>query len=130
MDTQWLHIQPGSPEPMYLQIMGQVRRLVAAGQLVPGDEMPSVRLVAAAHEINPMTVSKAYSKLHDEGLLVRLPGKGMAVAPKATSADEESRWGLIDPALQDVVRLARELDLPKGALLDRLQKMLEDKPED
>ena len=54
-----LHIEPAAPEPIYRQIVGQVARLVAAGQCPPGTRLPSVRDVAAAHAINPMTVSKA-----------------------------------------------------------------------
>jgi GntR family transcriptional regulator len=49
----------GSSEPLYRQLMGQVQRLVAGGQLGAGDELPSVRDLAEQLTINPMTVSKA-----------------------------------------------------------------------
>jgi DNA-binding transcriptional regulator YhcF (GntR family) len=49
-------IQPSAPEPIFRPIAGQIRRLVASRQLVPGDFLPSVRDVAEFHAINPMTV--------------------------------------------------------------------------
>lgn len=120
-----LHIQPGAPEPIYRQIMDQVRRLVAGGQLSAGDELPSVREVAAVHAINPMTVSKAYSQLETEGLLVRRRGKGMAVAQQATSSGADARWELIEPSLVAVARQAGELELAAAEVLDRLRRMME-----
>ena len=126
MDASLLSIQPNAPEPLYRQITGQIRRLVAGGQLHPGQALPSVREVAGLHAINPMTVSKAYSQLEAEGLLVRLRGKGMVVADLATPPDLAARWTLIDPALDALARHARELELPADALLDRLKTRLKE----
>ena len=129
MDASLLHIQPNDAEPIYRQIAAQVRRLVIGGQLRPGDALPSVREVAAHHAINPMTVSKAYSQLEAEGLLVRLRGKGMVVADLATPPDLAARWALVDPALDALARHARELELPADALLDRLKTRLTEDPQ-
>ncbi len=129
MDASLLSIQPTAPEPLYRQITGQIRRLVAGGQLRPGQALPSVRDVAGLHAINPMTVSKAYSQLEAEGLLVRLRGKGMVVADVATPPDLAARWALVDPALDALARHARELELPADALLDRLQSRLKEDPQ-
>ena len=60
---QLFSIVPGSTEPIYRQLVEQVRRLVAGGQLAPGDALPSVREVALQLAVNPMTVSKAYGLL-------------------------------------------------------------------
>ncbi|MCD9032915.1 GntR family transcriptional regulator [Luteimonas sp. Y-2-2-4F] len=130
MDAYLLSIQPTSAEPIYRQITGQIRRLAAGGQLRPGDALPSVREVAAAHAINPMTVSRAYSQLEAEGVLVRLRGKGMVVAEAAAADPSPRRWALIDPALDAVARQARELELPADELLARLAQRLqqEDSP--
>ncbi|EQD64010.1 Bacterial regulatory protein GntR, HTH domain protein [mine drainage metagenome] len=83
MDASLLTIAPGAPEPIYRQIVEQLRRMIAGGQLPPGELLPSVREVAGFHAINPMTVSRAYSLLESEGLLERLRGTGMAVAKSA-----------------------------------------------
>ena len=56
-------LKPQSGVPIYRQILDQVRRMVASGQLAPGAELPSVRELAIKHAVNPMTISKAYSLL-------------------------------------------------------------------
>ncbi len=126
MDASSLTIAPGAPEPIYRQIVEQVRRLIAGGQLPPGELMPSVREVAGFHAINPMTVSRAYSLLEGEGLLERLRGTGMAVAQSARSARPEAeRMSLIEPRLHELARAARELELPASRVLRRLDQLLE-----
>jgi GntR family transcriptional regulator len=108
-------IAPSDPTPIYRQIVEQVRRQIAGGQLNTGIELPSVRAVAQLHAINPMTVSKAYSLLEAEGLLERRRGMGMVVAGQgARSAVDTER--LLAPLLQALVRQAAELGLPPETL--------------
>ncbi|MCI2261439.1 GntR family transcriptional regulator [Xanthomonas indica] len=124
MDATHLHVQPSAPEPIYRQIAEQIRRLVAAGQLRPGDGLPSVREVAAAHAVNPMTVSRAYSQLEAEGVLERLRGRGMAIAATATAPQRQGqRLELIEPRLQELVRHCRELGLPAHPVIERLEQL-------
>ena len=108
-------IAPSDPTPIYRQIVEQVRRQIAGGQLSTGIELPSVRAVAQLHAINPMTVSKAYSLLEAEGLLERRRGMGMVVAGQgARRAVDPER--LLAPLLQALVRQAAELGLPPETL--------------
>src|SRR5689334_18353983 len=98
MDASLLLIQPAAAEPIYRQIASQLRRMIASGQLSPGEPLPSVREVAGHHAINPMTVSRAYSLLEAEGQLERLRGKGMVVAAAHRRAQpEDRRMQLIEP---------------------------------
>lgn len=118
-------MNPASPEPIYRQIAEQLRRLVAAGQLRPGDGLPSVREVAAAHAINPMTVSRAYSQLEAEGVLERLRGKGMAVGARSGRGDGvAARMQRVEPVLREAARHCRELELPADRVLARLRQLL------
>ena len=73
-------LHPGSGIPIYRQLVEQVRRLIAGGELPPGAELPSVRDLAVQYAVNPMTISKAYALLETEGLLERNRGKPMTVA--------------------------------------------------
>lgn len=122
-------ITPSDPTPIYRQIVEQVRRQIAGGQLSTGIELPSVRAVAQLHAINPMTVSKAYSLLEAEGLLERRRGMGMVVAGQgARSVVDPER--LLAPLLQALVRQAAELGLPPETLhrlIDQTLKNTSDK---
>lgn len=127
MDASSLTIQPASAEPIYRQIVEQLRRLIAGGQLAPGDLLPSVRDVAGFHAVNPMTVSRAYSLAESEGLLERLRGRGMAVAAQgATTQTQTQRMALLEPQLAALARQARELELPADAVLHRLDNLLKE----
>lgn len=127
MDASLLTIQPNAPEPIYRQIVEQLRRLIASGQLTAGELLPSVRDVAGFHAVNPMTVSRAYGIAEAEGLLERLRGKGMAVAATRKAVQSESqRMALLETQLQELVRHANELELPAEPVLRRLAKLLGD----
>jgi GntR family transcriptional regulator len=104
-------IATGSADPIYRQLVEQVRRLVAAGQLAPGDEMPSVREIAQALALNPMTVSKAYGLLEMDGVLARRRGLGMVVAESSGAGAPAERAALLRPTLERAAREARELEL-------------------
>ena len=119
-----------SSTPIYRQIVEQLRREIQAGLLKPGAELPSVRQVAEYHTINPMTVSRAYSLLEAEGLLVRQRGKPMCVAAKpAGQGSASQRLALLTPSLEQVVREARQLDLDADAVLTELARRLKEDPQ-
>ena len=74
-----LQIDHHSGQPIYRQVIDQIRRQVVAGQLRQGEQLPSVRDLAGQLRVNPMTISKAYSLLEMEGLLDRRRGVGLFV---------------------------------------------------
>jgi GntR family transcriptional regulator len=119
-------IIPASPVPIYRQIVEQVRRQVASGQCKPGDELPSVRAVAQQHAINPMTVSKAYSMLETEGLLLRLRGIGMLVADAAPPSSPQDKAAMLRPALEAAAQMARQLGISKSDALQLFKTCLND----
>jgi GntR family transcriptional regulator len=125
MDASLFVIQPASAEPIYRQLVEQLRRLIAGGQLAVGELLPSVREMAGFHAVNPMTVSRAYSLAENEGLLERLRGKGMAVAAGQRTAHSQSqRLALLEPQLLALARQAQELELPADAVVRRLGKLM------
>ncbi|MBR0129836.1 MAG: GntR family transcriptional regulator [Firmicutes bacterium] len=70
--------------PVYLQIISFVKRGVAAGSIVDGDELPSRRMLSALLGINPNTVQKAFAQLEREGLIWSGTGAKsyMTISPK------------------------------------------------
>ncbi len=127
MNASGFTIQPAAPEPIFRQIVEQVRRLVVSGQLESGALLPSVRDMAEFHAINPMTVSRAYSLLEAEGLLERLRGRGMAISAAQTrTRSPQQRLELLDSSLRALARQAKELELPAALVLKRLRSLMED----
>jgi GntR family transcriptional regulator len=117
-------LQPGSGTPIYRQLVEQVRRLIAGGQLPPGAELPSVRDLAVQHAVNPMTISKAYALLETEGLLERNRGKPMTVAAgRRAQASLTQRLRQLEPQARELVLSTRQLELTARdlkATIDRI----------
>ena len=124
-DTLLFHINTGSTEPIYRQLIEQARRLVAAGQLSAGQELPSVRELSAALAVHPMTISKAYSQLEAEGLFERRRGLSMIVAAQHGRAQPAAaRVELLRPTLQRAAAEAHQLELPPAQALDLFEEIL------
>jgi GntR family transcriptional regulator len=73
-------ISQSDGRPMYLQIMEQIREKVAVGEWAPGEEIPSIRMMAVAIRVSVITVKRAYLELEREGVIVTQQGKGSFVA--------------------------------------------------
>jgi GntR family transcriptional regulator len=89
-----LRIDPKDPRPIWRQIEEGVRHLVASGSLAVGTGVPSVRDLARELQVNPATVSKAYQRLTDAGVLAVRRGDGTYVSdapPLLTQAERAER---------------------------------------
>jgi len=92
MSTQW-----NDSQPIYWQLKERTIAMILDRTLEEGDALPSVRTVASEFQLNPITVSKSYQALVDEGLVEKRRGLGMFVR-------EGARKQLIDSERQKFVR--------------------------
>lgn len=116
-----LNIEPANGVPIWEQIVRQVKFAVAAGQLLPGELIPSVRDLARECTINPNTVQRAYQQLQSEQVLEPLRGRGMAVCTGARRQCVSDRQSLVRERLEAVVREA----IRGGLEPDRLREFFE-----
>jgi GntR family transcriptional regulator len=115
-----IRIDPRSPTPIYRQVVDQVRRMIVTGELEPGAQVESVANLAARAKVNPMTISKAYSSLVEQGALERRRGVGLFVAPVPADVAAAARRQLLDESLRDVAELVVQLDVGAPEAADRL----------
>jgi GntR family transcriptional regulator len=120
-------IFPSSGVPIYRQLMEQLRSQMAGGTVRPGEMLPSVRTVAEQLQVNPMTVSKAYSLLEREGLVELVRGQGMRVREPAGGGPLKERLAAIAPLLEQVATEAFHLNLPADKVLAELAARLKEK---
>ena len=116
-----LIVSQTDPRPMYLQIKEQIRHRVAVGDWKPGQEVPSIRALAAAVRVSVITVKRAYLELEREGVIVTRHGKGSFVAGGVdlpTTLQEQE----LDGHLAAAARIARMLGLTEDELIERLEK--------
>lgn len=121
-----LHIllSPSSGVPLYRQLQEQLLALIASGRLAPGDMLPSVRQLAAALDINMMTVSKVYSRMEADGVIERLRGTGMRVAPRSSPPSVASRQAELAPLAQALVARGEQLQLSPDDILSVVRRAL------
>jgi GntR family transcriptional regulator len=125
-------ISPGSPIPIYKQIVDQVRRALLSGSLEEGEPLASVRALAEQLLINPNTVARAYADLTRDGLLLAQQGKGFTVAPRRDPSGgltRAERLRRLEPALaaflHEAVLLGFSREDLRPLVLKRLDQFLD-----
>lgn len=119
-------INPSSGVPIYRQIVDQVLALVASGRLRAGDLLPSVRQVARDAAVNPMTVSKAYSRLEAEAIVRRIRGQGMEVLPPSQDGSLDQRKAQFRATIEPALHRARQLGLNRTQIREVITSLLQD----
>lgn len=100
-----LRVDHSSPTPLYYQIREQLRQQILAGELQPGDPVPSEAEISAQCGVSRMTARLALTHLANEGLVVRKPGRGTFVAPPKATFHE------IPSTLSSYTEIVRRLGL-------------------
>ena len=125
--TLYFQIYPASGVPIYQQLIDQINDLIASGRLKAGDKLPSVREVSKMLEVNPMTISKAYSLLEKDGVLLRRSGQGMYVAERGEyQLSLQERLEKLRGIAQRLVTAAHQLDLNQEQVQNTVKALFEE----
>jgi GntR family transcriptional regulator len=120
-------IDPAKSEPIYAQLMGEVKYFVATGMMSPGEALPSVRDMALKLRINPNTVARAYRGLEREGVVNTVRGKGVFVSDSPRSGDKKLAQSEIKRALDgilvDAFHMGISAEQVRDMLSDRIKNM-------
>ena len=107
-------IDSAGRQPIYRQIIQQVREGVARGRLKSEDRLPSVRELSRELVVNPNTVARAYSELERDGILNTRQGLGVFIAPQKVELTRKVRKDrlidLLDRFLTEAVCLGFSAD--------------------
>lgn len=113
-------IRNSSGQPIYEQIVNQIKNLVISGELEEGDALPSMRLLAKELRISVITTKRAYDELEREGFIVSFTGKGSFVASKNLDLIREQHLRDIEEHMQAIAEKA----VACGLELENLFEML------
>ena len=120
------HIRAESGEPIYIQLIRQVKHSVASGILNSGDRMPTVRELATKLVVNPNTVARAYRELVREGVLKSTHGQGggtfVKMEPQPLLQTERERR--LKPFVEQLVAEAQVLGISDENMLRQVKKVL------
>jgi GntR family transcriptional regulator len=116
-----LHISANDGLPIYLQIVNQVKYLVASGRLKPGEELPPIRVLAERLLINHNTVARAYRELEAAGVVEKRRTAGTYVSDQGSPLARRERIKILTQRVDALLAEARQM----GVDFDELVKLLE-----
>lgn len=116
-----MHVVFNKRDPIYLQVIRHLKKLIVSGELKPGVEMPSRRQLATQLNINPNTVQRAYSEMEEQRLLFTEPNKPSRVT-EDTSVLTQLKKEWLNQAIDQFVSAIDPIDMS----LDDLLPMIED----
>lgn len=113
-------ISNSSQEPIYQQIVRQIKNLIMSGKLTEDEMLPSIRKLAKGLQISVITTKRAYDELEKDGYIISRPGKGSFVAAQNKALLKEIRLKIVEEKLIEAVKAGKSMNLD---LID-LQEML------
>jgi GntR family transcriptional regulator len=108
--------------PIYQQIVNQVKYLVAAGRLAPGEELPPIRTLAERLRINPNTVARAYRELEVAGVVVKRGTTGTFVSDAGSPLARKERLRILSERVDALLAEARQLGFDDDELFDLIRR--------
>jgi GntR family transcriptional regulator len=114
-------LTPTTGEPLYLQLMQQIRHATETGALQDGDQLPGIRTLAEELVVSPNTVAKAYSELEHDGLLELRQGSGAFVCVKRRTRSLADHVQVARRRLRDLIDELRE----EGLLDEEIKRAFE-----
>ncbi len=120
-----IRISPADGVPIYLQIVNQVKYLVSAGRLAPGEELPPIRALAEQLLVNPNTVARAYRELELAGLVQKRRTTGTYVSAAGSRLNRRDRLKVVTERIDALLAEARHLDIP----LDEVLRLVRERDE-
>jgi GntR family transcriptional regulator len=111
--------------PIYRQVIDQVKRLIMTGQMSAGEQLESVKNLSTRLKVNPMTISKAYSFLVQEGLVERRRGVGLFVAQLQTDTTANIKSSVLKDAIRKAAFLAVQMEISEKDTVDLLREQFE-----
>jgi GntR family transcriptional regulator len=109
--------------PVYRQLIDQVQGAIASGTLKPGDQLPTVRLVAVELAINPNTVMRAYREMEIRGILDTQQGTGTFIADRQPEPTKEERERQLAQLVGEFISRAGAAGLTVDELIDTLKQL-------
>ena len=118
----YISVDPKSSVPLYVQVKEQLHLAVATGALEPGDQVATVRDLAARLRVNFNTIARVYRELQTEGLFVSRQGSGTFVADSAERVGQTKGRAILQQRLAEAAALGHSLNLTAAEMRQLAQE--------
>ncbi|MGM1049070.1 MAG: GntR family transcriptional regulator [Bacillota bacterium] len=119
-------ISNASSDPIYIQIMNQIRQSILSGELNAGESLPSIRQLAKDLQVSVITTKRAYEELEKEELIDSVVGKGCFVSGANKDFIREQRMKRLEEKMLEIIRESKELSMSQQDLIDHLALLFEE----
>jgi len=119
-------INNSSMQPIYEQIVEQMKAEILKGDLVPDTMLPSVRSLSTDLRISALTVKKAYDALEQEGFVVTVHGKGSFVSSVNANLAIEQQRREVEKVMLEAIRMGRSCGMKNDEMKELFELMIEE----
>lgn len=116
-----IHISASDGVPIYLQVVNQIKYLVAAGRLTAGEELPPIRVLAEQLLVNPNTIARAYRELEAAGIVEKRRTAGTYVSDQGSPLARRERVKILTDRIDALVAEAMQMNI----ILDDVIKLVQ-----
>lgn len=116
-----IHISTNDGVPIYLQVVNQIKFLIASGRLSSGEELPPIRVLAAQLIVNPNTVARAYRELEIAGIVEKRRTAGTYVSEQGSPLARRERVKILTERIDTLLAEASHM----GVTLDDVMKLVQ-----
>ena len=119
-------ISNSSMEPIYEQIIRQIKAMIMEKKLLEGTMLPSVRSLSKGLKISALTVKKAYDQLEEQGFIVTVHGKGSFVSEGNQNVMQEEKQKEVEEKLEDAIRTGRHCGMKDEEIRELFNIIMEE----
>ena len=122
----YLIINHSSMQPIYEQIVEQIKEKIINGEFSEEMMLPSVRTMAKDLKISALTVKKAYDELEQEAYIKTVQGKGTFVTPRNNELIREKQISIIENHIEQIINIAKISNISKNEIIDLFNYLYEE----
>ncbi|TQR46303.1 GntR family transcriptional regulator [Paenibacillus popilliae] len=119
-------ISNASNDPIYMQILNQIRQSILSGELRAGDSLPSIRQLAKDLQVSVITTKRVYEELEKEKLIDSVVGKGSFVSGANKDFIREQRMKQLEEKMIEIIRESKELSMSQQDVIDHMKLLFEE----
>lgn len=119
-------ISNASSDPIYMQILTQIRQSILSGELVAGDSLPSIRQLAKDLQVSVITTKRVYEELEKEKLIDSVVGKGCFVSGINQDFIREQRMKRLEEKMLEIIRESKELSMTEQDVIQLFTMLSEE----
>lgn len=113
-----------STNPLYVQILKQIKAAIVSGELEPGEKLPSMRALANSLNVSVLTTKRVYEELEKEGYIISQVGKGSFVARDQLPLIIETQQVEMEQYIHKALDIAKQLNISNDEFISLIQLIL------